>query len=607
MSIHPDHRRSRALATALLLAVGVASVAGCGSSNTSGTSADPAGAVPALAPLYVGATVRPGGSLKTAASAAGRTLTHQADPYIRLLTALQTPGSAPLSFSRDVAPWLGARAGIFLSSLGASGESSASQLLTLLAQGLLGGSTKTSAFPFGAHGAEGAIVLDTRDAAGARAFLASQARRAGAHAAAYRGVAYQVSSEGIAFALVSRFAVLGSENALHSVIDTTLGGPALARAAGYARLQSLAPAGALAHVYVNPGAAGSSSASGASCGSGPSGSSEATGATASAGAPQGLAGLLGLFAGTREANISLVPSTASIELDADALTPGSTGKSGDGGLLASGSEGAQAAGELPGDSWLALGLGDVGNTLAGDVQGLRGLASFTSSLGGSGAEGPAPGGFTLKGLLEGILTPLSVLGAENGQARRDFQSWMSSAGIFASGSGLVDLKAGIVIASTNPALSRAAVGKLATLLSKTGGSVQPVSIPGAEASIGVSFPGLPVTLDIVDGRDASGHAKFVLGLTEASVAAALNPSSALSGAASYTAAKAILGEGVQPSLTVDFPTFLGLLEGVGLSEDPIISRFVPYLRTLTTLAGGEKSLGGGAERLSLRIGLQQTG
>ncbi len=97
----------------------------------------------------------------------------------------------------------------------------------------------------------------------------------------------------------------------------------------------------------------------------------------------------------------------------------------------------------------------------------------------------------------------------------------------------------------------------------------------------------------------------MIGLSEASVAAALNPPSTLSSSASYSAASAALGEGFEPSLIVDFPTFLGLLEGVGLNEDPTISKFVPYLRTLTTLAGGGKSLGGGVERLRLVLGLQR--
>src|SRR5271167_1710638 len=104
-------------ASALLMLVACAAITGCGSSHTSGSAADPAGAIPASAPLYAGALVRPTGSEKAAASASGRILTGQADPYLRLLGALQTPGSATLDFNRDVAPWLGPSAGIFVSSL----------------------------------------------------------------------------------------------------------------------------------------------------------------------------------------------------------------------------------------------------------------------------------------------------------------------------------------------------------------------------------------------------------------------------------------------------------------------------------------------------------
>lgn len=407
-----------------------AALAGCGSSHRPGAGEDPAAVIPASAPIYAGAIVRPEGALKSSASAAGQALTHQADPHVRLLSALQTPGSAPLNFDRDLAPWLGPQAGIFLSSLNDSaGQSSAGQLFSLLSQGLLGGSSAAISFPFSAQGLQGAIVLDTTDSAKASSFLDSQAKLAGAHAASYRGVASQVTPSGIAFALVDHFAVIGSEAGLHGVIDTTLGGQSLAQAPGYAKLLAVAPQGVLAHVAVGPDVAGST------------------------GAAAGLGGLLALIAGTREANISLVPSGTSITLDADAIAAPSGSASG--GLVAASSQAAQAAGELPGTSWLALGLGDVGAGLGGDVRGLRGLASLESSLGGgSGTERSASTGLSLKSVLEGILRPLTPLAADTPEAKRDFQSWMGSAGIFASGTGLVDLKAGIVINSTNPALSR---------------------------------------------------------------------------------------------------------------------------------------------------------
>ncbi len=55
-------------------------IAGCGSSASTGSSADPAGVAPAYAPVYVGAVVRPSGSLKSEALAAGQALTHQHNP-----------------------------------------------------------------------------------------------------------------------------------------------------------------------------------------------------------------------------------------------------------------------------------------------------------------------------------------------------------------------------------------------------------------------------------------------------------------------------------------------------------------------------------------------
>src|ERR1019366_2252975 len=127
--------RAPAIALAVAAAAIIGALAGCGSSAAPRSRADPATVIPASASLYAGASVRPSGSLTRAAAADGRALTHQADPYLRLLAALQTPGAPQLSFKRDVAPWLGPDAGVYLSSL-----SSAGSLLGLLQQGLLGGS-----------------------------------------------------------------------------------------------------------------------------------------------------------------------------------------------------------------------------------------------------------------------------------------------------------------------------------------------------------------------------------------------------------------------------------------------------------------------------------
>jgi Protein of unknown function (DUF3352) len=569
-----------ASACAVALATFAGALSGCGSSSTSATDADPASVVPATATVYAGATVRPTGAEKSAALAAGTALTHQSDPYARLLGVLQTPGSPKLDFSHDVEPWLGEHAGVFLSSL-----STSSSLLSSLAQSLLRGSAPAT-YPFSTAGAQGAIVMDTSDAKEAQSFLSAQAAHAGAHAVRYRGVSFETTAAGLAFGVVEHFAVIGSVSGLHNVVDTTLGASSLAHAGGYTKLLSQAPAAAIAHVYVNPASAG-----------------EAHAAQSSAPEAQtGLAGPLGLLAGEHQSNISIVPSASSLSVDADSLATGP----GDGeGLLSANPQGARALEELPGESWLAVGLPDVGANLAEDVHGLDSVTSLAGILGGSGGEGVTTGQFGIKPLLDALTTPLKVLGADTAQARRDFASWMGSGGIFATGSNLFELKAAVTIESNDPESSRAAVNLLAAELRKRGWVTSPASIPGTDAAVAARVSGLPVVVNIANGRDAAGHTKFVLGLAEASVETALAPPSTMSGAAARQAAAAALGEGIQPSVIVDLPTLLSLIEGLGLTEAPEIAPALPYLRASTTLAGGGRALNSEVERFRLVLGLQQ--
>jgi hypothetical protein len=165
----------------------------------------------------------------------------------------------------------------------------------------------------------------------------------------------------------------------------------------------------------------------------------------------------------------------------------------------------------------------------------------------------------------------------------------------------------VVIESRNAAHSRAAVDKLATALAHAGDSSQHVVIPGAEAAIAAHVTGLPLTLDVAAGTSSGGGPVFVIGLGEASVAAALSPSSSLADSATRSTAAASLGEGIEPSVIFQAPTLLALLEGVGLSEDPTLTKVIPYLRAVTTVTGGGHRLGNEVERFRLVIGLRPAG
>ncbi len=239
---------------------------------------------------------------------------------------------------------------------------------------------------------------------------------------------------------------------------------------------------------------------------------------------------------------------------------------------------------LPGDSWLAIGVGDLSRTL-GSAQSLRTLASLLS--------GVSLGSISFKA----ALAPLSSHALD---VQRDLLSWMGATGVYVSGSSVLNLQAAVVVAAKDPARSLAAVGKLAGAYREAGGQTSPTSVPGTETAVTVKLPNFPLTLTL-----AEGQGKFVVGLGAPSVQEALSPQSTLAGTPNYNAAAGALGQGIQPSALVEFHTLSGLLESLGLNQAPGFSGFASAIAPLSTLAvGGGESLPGGVKRARVVIGLQ---
>ncbi|HEV2997534.1 MAG TPA: DUF3352 domain-containing protein [Solirubrobacteraceae bacterium] len=571
----PPRAPLRPIALALLASLLLTgAIAGCGSSTPPGANADPATVVPAGAPLYLGAVVRPEGNLKTWSLADARTLTRAHEPFAGLVQTLRSPGGKPLDYGRDVKPWLGSRAGAFVASVtsSAGGElltHTVSKLLETIigsGPGLLGETGLRELLT--STGTQGAIVLDTTDASAAGAFLHARAAEAGAHPVSYRGLSYELAHDGAAMGLVGEFAVIGTEAALRGVIDTKLGGPALVHASSYATLASSAEPGALATAYLEAhsliGDVASSNGSGT----------------------EGLTALVrGLVGPGGPAYISLLPGHDSLGLDVDTISPTGAPAAG----LFADTGGPQAIGSLPGNSWLALGVGDLRTVLSGGAPELRILAALPTLLGSGSLN------------IQGIVKPLTSKAIE---PKRDLLSWAGSGAVFASGSGLLNLEGGIVFSSRSPAGSRAAVALLARAYRAEGAQVSSTSIPGAEVASTVKVKEFPVALTI-----AAGNGKLVIGLGPASAQEALSPTSTFAGSTYYHEAAATLGQGIQPSAFVSFPTMLALLEGLGLGQGQgTLAQLTPLLHSLNTLnAGGAESLAGGVRRARVVLTLQPTG
>ncbi len=555
-------RPSRTLA--LIVPLLALAVAGCGSSSK--PAPDPATIVPASAPLYVSAIVRPQGSLKTNTLADARTLTHESEPFAALLGALvvSPPSGAAYIGRGSVESWLGERAGLFLTRVEVPALNGPVAALTLLEHALTG-----QLLP-GSHAAgrsEGALILDVTNAAKAREFFRSAgAPGSPAHNVTYRGVTLTVSSTGRAFALVGKFAVVGGERALKEVIDTSAGGSALAKASAYTTLRDSADSeGALANAYASAPALLHSL--------------QAAPGTAS----QALS-LLKALAPSGALYLTLAPQSHEVRLDLDSSPAGAA-------PVPSAAESEQEAiaqqsfQALPENSSFALRVVNFGAfaehalTLLASPGGSGLTSTLLGSLRGSSGSLLSSLGPSLERLLAALEQRRSVVD-------RELLSWMGPAAIFVSGSSLAELNAGVVITPKSTAQARAALGRLPQLLAGTGATVGPLSVPGAEVAATVNVAGLPVPLQV-----GLGEGKVVIGLGLAPISAALAPSGTLGGSAAYQNAVKSLGEGIQPALIVNPPALLGLASVLGIGNGGALGELLPYLRSFTSVTAGSKQLG----------------
>ncbi|HUA11353.1 MAG TPA: DUF3352 domain-containing protein [Solirubrobacteraceae bacterium] len=533
-------------ATSAALALALAG-AGCGSSSPR-SGPDPAKYVPATATLYVGAVLRPEGALEQSAAGLARHLTGEADPYARLVRALETPGSQTLSYHSDIEPWLGSDGGMFLTTAGRSGGA----LLADLVRGLLGSaSPTTSHYPFSRAGAHGAILLDTRDASAAKRFLERQASAAGAHAAPYRGVQVEETAAGLAFAQVDSLAVIGSTSGVHEVIDTARSAPSLHASEQYESLADHAPDGAVASAY-------------------------RAGLAAPGSLPAPLGEVLEMTVGRPSAQLSVVPGESSLSLYAD--SSGSTE-----GLVSDAHRASEAFNALPGESWLALGLG--AGPPAIDALLARAGSAIDLLTAGHGAAGLGIGS-----LLESLTRPLVLLARAPSAA-----SWEGPVGLFASGASALEVRAGLTIDSTSAARSRAALTAFGAALRASGAHVAATHIAGTEAAFALQLKGLPVEVAVAAGRGAEGTSKIVIGLGAESVQLALRPPSTMADAQSAHDARSSLG-GLAPTLLLDVPTFLAMLETIEVTNEPTVAAVEPYLKKLTRVVAGAGEIGGGISR-----------
>jgi hypothetical protein len=194
-------------------------LAGCGSSGPS--SASPARIAPTNTLFYLEVTVRPQGAQRDAAeSALTRVIGHSPDSAIQRAVNRMFQ-RAGVSYGNDIAPWLGQRIGIVVTSL--------------------------SSHP------DVGLIAPTDDPASALAALHRLARHTRLRPASYRGLHYEIGSSNgtpLALGIVSRAAVVATPSTFTSIVDASRGRGLLATPGYRAALRAI-PAASLVRGYAD--------------------------------------------------------------------------------------------------------------------------------------------------------------------------------------------------------------------------------------------------------------------------------------------------------------------------------------------------------------------
>jgi len=315
-------KTARASVLALVCALIAALAAGCGSSSSgSGGDNDPAALVPANAPVYAEATLRPNGKVGADLDAALKKILRTEDPGAKIQKAIDDSGKSDgVTYKDDIDPWLGDRAGIAVTAI---------------------------------HGkdADFVAVINSKDDGKAKDAL--KHAKGDIVQRSYKGVDYRFDrKDSTAAGVFDSNVVVGTEPGFKAAVDTSKGGQKLSESNGLRGVRSKVAQERVGLLYLD--VQGLLQAAGQSAGSQP----EVGAVLQSVGA-----------ALPKTIGAALQAQGDAVKIDGVSLgTPKST---------SSGASGADMVAGLPGDSWLALGFGKSGQALEGVLDGIGKAGGIT--------------------------------------------------------------------------------------------------------------------------------------------------------------------------------------------------------------------------------------
>jgi hypothetical protein len=505
------------VAGAFALAASVV-VVGCGGSDGSAATGL-ASLAPPDAPFFVEGVIDPDDDQSAAIdSIAGR---FGADPGPKLIEAvngLLAAEGGDFNYADDIEPWLGDHAAVFVRSFEMSSSGDISDF---------------------------AAMAEVTDAAAAQDFVKTAFdtdAAANTEARSYAGVdyLYDATSKEAAGVIDDSALVVGSEDSFKVAVDASQG-ESLAESEDYDAHIAALPDDALATAFFEP--ATFIEAAIATGGVDPS-------------AEQALKPLLGgPLSEPVAAALTAEPDAASIDVAAtvDSDAPDSTESS----LLEN----------LPGGSWFAAALPDLGPTLE------RNLDQISSS------------GLPGAGMIEGQVE--QATGLDLGP---DVFSWLGDVAGFVEGTGAPGISLGVIAQTSDPDGPRKLLDALQRLVEQDSGTRS--TGPPEGADYGFSF-GIP---SLGGGAEAGVIDDMLVGAFGSTVDKVLHPDETLGDDPGYSAGVAALGDGMAPALFLDLPQAIAVAE-LGAADDPPgegldYDAIRPYVGDLGSLIVGSRHTDG---------------
>jgi hypothetical protein len=530
-------RSPRAFLAAICVAAASAlGLVACGDDDSA--SEGPASAVPADAPVYFESVVdiADADDLNDALETLG--VEDAAGMLGEQLDAELEADGAPVSYTEDVEPVLGERGGLFIQSFGASGDLASATSDCVAPDGASTGTTgEGCAIPSDdvTSDGDGALVVETTDEDKARELIDQAIAESGdpAEDASHEGVDYKLNpDDGDAIAVFDGFVVAGTEPGVQAAIDASQG-DSLADSEEYrSELDNLA-ADPVLTAYASPAAVLDQL--------------EASGQLDAAGravAEEAAAGLLD------------VPAVVTIGADSDKITfDASTGVSDTAAQIPT--EESELLRELPGDSWAATAIPDVGASIE------QALEQVSTTAGTAAPD------FDKELRRETGLDLGSLTGA------------LGDVAVFVRGTNVLDVGGGAVVEDLDPDATADALAVLRRLAQREASPGEKITQPTVEGE-GYAFtsPSLPQPVNVLQ-RDG----KLVIAYGDEATEEAFAPSETLGDSDTFTTAAESLGD-YAVSLFLDAGPALDLAESSGATADPGYAQAQPYLEHLDYLITG---------------------